>query len=809
MGMASRPGSRFVLGDTVFDPEDGSLTRGEQRFDLPPKQLEVLRLLVASAPRVVTREDLLDSVWADRVVGDAALTQTIKELRQALGDDARSPRFIATVAKRGYRLVAELSALPPPVTDAVGSSASGARLDRAPAAPAPGPPVVREGHVGRWWLPVALAMLAAGALLVVGRKGLRSDSARPGFTPRRAIAVLGFRDLRPAADSEWVASALSEFLSGELATGERLRVLSAEAVARVTRERELSIAALAGRPLAAPTRAALGVDLIVFGSYLVGAPAGERQLRVDVRVVDGKTGDTVLTLSDTGSPDAVLAVVHTLGAALRDRLGVGALSPAEESQLAAARPGAPEAVRLYAEGLARMRDFNFTAARELLERAAAAEPDSAVIHAALSKGWSWLGYEARESEEARRAWELSGGLPRAQQLAIEATYRERLGERERAIEIGKALFEFFPDDIEIGLGLAVSQAAAGHLVDAESTLQALRKLPAPLGDDPRIDLAEAWFSDSDLERKLAAADRAAERAEAGGARLLLAAARIQQGEAWMGKGEHESAAAAFAEALEIRSAAGDRWGVGKALLHLGQLHRDRADLDRAEDALGRFLAVSSEIGSLWSQAEAHYELGVVLAMRGRTAEARTAQVRALAFFRELGRHWGVARARLALAELDLGEGDLGPAAATAAEVASDCRDAGLSENEAAALLVLARSRLASGDAAAAAMAISRAGALLESGGDPRLRLNLALARAGRALAMGRGEESLEMARGAAAEAAGAGLVGLALEARLAAARAALAVGRHAEGDKDLAAVADAARRLGLGSLERRVEATAR
>ena len=94
------PNVRFRAGSVLFDLQDGVLIHGDRSVNLPPTQLEVLRVLVGAAPHLVTREELLDRVWADRVVGDAALTQAIKELRQALGDDARRPTFIATVAAR-------------------------------------------------------------------------------------------------------------------------------------------------------------------------------------------------------------------------------------------------------------------------------------------------------------------------------------------------------------------------------------------------------------------------------------------------------------------------------------------------------------------------------------------------------------------------------------------------------------------------------------------------------------------------------------------------------------------------------------
>jgi DNA-binding winged helix-turn-helix (wHTH) protein len=82
------------------------LTRGATEIRITPKSLAVLHLLVQRAGYVVSKEELFRSVWPDTAVSDAALTSCIQELRRALGDDARRPRFIETLHRRGYRFVA-------------------------------------------------------------------------------------------------------------------------------------------------------------------------------------------------------------------------------------------------------------------------------------------------------------------------------------------------------------------------------------------------------------------------------------------------------------------------------------------------------------------------------------------------------------------------------------------------------------------------------------------------------------------------------------------------------------------------------
>ena len=80
---------------------------------LPPKVFAVLRLLVAQAGQLVTKEVLLQAVWPEAVVSEAVLTSCIGELRKMLGETAQAPRFIQTVHRRGYRFIGHLPTVAP------------------------------------------------------------------------------------------------------------------------------------------------------------------------------------------------------------------------------------------------------------------------------------------------------------------------------------------------------------------------------------------------------------------------------------------------------------------------------------------------------------------------------------------------------------------------------------------------------------------------------------------------------------------------------------------------------------------------
>jgi len=91
-----------------FDPRTGRLWAGRREVSLTPRAAAVLAALIARAGELVTRQELFDRVWGDTVVSDAALSACIKELRGALADDARRPRFIETRHRRGYRFAARV-----------------------------------------------------------------------------------------------------------------------------------------------------------------------------------------------------------------------------------------------------------------------------------------------------------------------------------------------------------------------------------------------------------------------------------------------------------------------------------------------------------------------------------------------------------------------------------------------------------------------------------------------------------------------------------------------------------------------------
>ena len=100
--------SVLVFDPFVLDLGSERLLRGREPIELRPKTWKLMRFLAENPGRLLTKDELLDEVWADVAVTPASLNQAIRELRQALGDDAREPRYIQTVHRRGFRFIAAL-----------------------------------------------------------------------------------------------------------------------------------------------------------------------------------------------------------------------------------------------------------------------------------------------------------------------------------------------------------------------------------------------------------------------------------------------------------------------------------------------------------------------------------------------------------------------------------------------------------------------------------------------------------------------------------------------------------------------------
>jgi len=128
--MPDRIPTDFRLDDWLVQPLQCRLSKDGQTRQVRPKVMDLLTYLGSHRGEVVSKSQLLNDVWGTEAVSESALTRTVTELRQALGDAADEPRLLETIPKRGYRLIASVSVVASDVT-VIASRPSG-RTDTAP-----------------------------------------------------------------------------------------------------------------------------------------------------------------------------------------------------------------------------------------------------------------------------------------------------------------------------------------------------------------------------------------------------------------------------------------------------------------------------------------------------------------------------------------------------------------------------------------------------------------------------------------------------------------------------------------------------
>lgn len=177
----------YEIGDWRFTPARNELARGADRRPLEFRAARVLEYLCAREGEIVSRPDLIAAVWQGRSLSDHSVAVVISALRKALDDDVKNPRYIETVAKRGYRLIPQDGAVAAP---------------RDPLA---------SGRFKFW-------ALAAGALAAIVLIALAAQLAAPS---RIVVTVNNIRNDTRDARYEAVAAAANEFSAEILARDER------------------------------------------------------------------------------------------------------------------------------------------------------------------------------------------------------------------------------------------------------------------------------------------------------------------------------------------------------------------------------------------------------------------------------------------------------------------------------------------------------------------------------------------------------------------------------------------------------------
>jgi eukaryotic-like serine/threonine-protein kinase len=673
---------RYRFGPFELDPAEGSLARNGTGIKLQDLPYRLLVMLVERPGEIVTREEVRERLWPENtfVEFDNSLGVAIRKVRDALNDDAEAPRYVETVPRRGYRFLAPVRFLepvrspdlPPPAVLVTKETSASNPIGTIEAAP--------SQRKRNYWLMAALGVLVVGGAIYAYRTRPPSPAGKveaPGAEAppriRRSVAVLGFRNLPGHPEDNWLSPAFSEMLNTELAANGALRMVPGEDIARVKRELPLPDEDSLAKATLERLRIDPGADIVVLGSYTPLSGSGDKRIRLDVRVQDTVRGETISEQSFTGSEGNLFELATQAGEALRRSLGVGAASTQSSVQARAALPSNQEAVRFYTAGQERLWAFDYGHARDLLKKAVAADPGYPLAHAALADAWNHLGYASAARAEVERARALYGHLGPEDRLLIDGQYYSTIQDKTQAINTYRQLFTQFPDNLDYGLRLANEQRWVNP-TDALQTLEALRRLPLPSGDDPRIDYIEArsWIN-NDVAKAQAAARRAVEKGTAQGSRLLVA--RANGVLCQIGNGD--STAQACDDARGSYTAAGDRDNAARATIDLANLYYQQGDLDRAESMYREAIKVFRQLDDLEGLTSASSNLGDISLARGNLTDAARALSDAIPGYKEMGDKDGLALTHADLAEVARRRGDLQAALAgyrEARAIANDIDD---------------------------------------------------------------------------------------------------------------------------------------
>lgn len=674
-----RPGvasSIFCFGLFEADAAGSTLMRNGVRVKIQDQPLRVLLLLLERPGEIVTREELRQSLWSEGtyVDFDGSLNVILKKLRAAIDDSSDNPRFIETVPRRGYRFIAPVS------------------VDRKPGPPPTSPVAVKEPPDQESVVSIATATTTAAppaatsrvkffprGLLMYGASGAvvaillaagwliwrhkASDSARTpaAVRVRKSLAVLGFHGLSGKAEDAWLATALSEMLSTELSGGEKLRLVSGEDVSNLRLASPWSQTDTLDQGTTSRIGRSLSADMLVLGSYTIVDTAQHAQIRIDVRMQDAQTGEILSEIAEIGGAQDLFRLVSRVGGKLRDRLGVPPLEDNDEAGILASLPLDPDAARFYALGLAKLRKFDALAAKDLLLQATAADPKFSLGHAMLARAWSQLGYEQKRREEAKKALDLAGDLPRAEHMLVEGEYDESIGNQQQAASVYHALYELFPDNVEYGLRFVNAEVLSGEFREALAVIRQLRSLPAPASGDPRIDLAEARAIKVNKPASLALERRAVSKALTQGRTPIYALARRDECVDLLYTDHPEDATPVCEDAYDVFLSSGNRAGAADAIRLMADHFGSQGHYDQAVSTYQRALSILNGLGEHAKTGAILNNMAIVYANQGNLERANQLYGQAKSHFEQAGDKNNTSTAIVNMGDILFLEGHLGAA----------------------------------------------------------------------------------------------------------------------------------------------------
>jgi TolB-like protein/DNA-binding winged helix-turn-helix (wHTH) protein/Flp pilus assembly protein TadD len=329
-------GRRLCFGVFELDLRAGELRKRGLRVRLQQQPFQILVMLLEHAGQVVGRDELQKKLWpAETFVDfDHGLNKAINKIREALGDSAESPRFVETVARRGYRFLADVrvvdaapagsSEVPPPAHAAAGTGDR--QHDGAPAAR-----LTPRVPSRAWKMPVLLV-----ALVLVASLGSWTLYTRNRPSPAiRSLAVLPLENLSSDPSQDYFADGMTDELISDLGQISALRVISRTSMMAYKRTRK-SVPQIARE---------LNVDAVVEGTVL---RAGD-QVRITAQLIEGPADRHVWSQSYQGALRNTLALQKDVARAIADQIRIS-VNAQEQAALRSVTVVNPVAYESYLKG---------------------------------------------------------------------------------------------------------------------------------------------------------------------------------------------------------------------------------------------------------------------------------------------------------------------------------------------------------------------------------------------------------------------------------------------------------------------------
>ena len=376
---------RVRFGAFEVDLGSGELRKHGVKIKLQDQPFQILALLLERPGEVVTRDELQHKLWAaDTFVDfDTGLNTAIKRLRDALGDSAESPRFVETLPRRGYRLIASVERI-----DLL------AHTERSPEQR------TRLGAVlqpGKLWVALGVVAAVLALLLSLNLGGLRQRFLRTSAAAKvPSIAVLPLENLSGDPAQEYFVDGMTEALITDLGKIGELRVISRTSVMRYKSTK---------KPLR-EIASELQVDAFVEGTVV---RSGDR-VRITANLVQASPEKHLWADSFERDLRSVLALQDDVSRAIANGIRVR-LTPQEQARLGSAHQVNPEAYEAYLEGRYFMQKFYPREAgriREYFELAIKEDPAWALPYSGLAEVHAIAGANlAIPNEECQRAKALA------------------------------------------------------------------------------------------------------------------------------------------------------------------------------------------------------------------------------------------------------------------------------------------------------------------------------------------------------------------------------------------------------------------